>query len=103
MLPIQLDFGLVGLNGNKYFVEIEIYGTQNLLMFPEGVIATFRLFEIVESGEMDIIYLIDNHAPYGFHEHDQLPGNHESRNQLFVKTWEEAWRIFQTKYQEMIK
>ncbi len=35
--------------------------------------------------------MIDNHAPYGFHEHDELPENHESRVTIHVKSWQEAF------------
>lgn len=103
MLPVKLNFDITGLDGNEYFVSIEIYETENYLLFPEGVIATFRLFEIMENEEREIIYLIDNHAPYGFHEHNQLPENHEARNQLLVNTWQEAWKIFQAKYRGVTK
>lgn len=101
MLPIVNDYALTGSDGNEYFVEIEIYETENLVMFPEGVTATFRLFRINENGERELAYLIDNHAPHGFHEHDELPHNHESRTKIHVNNWADAWDIFQEKCQEI--
>ena len=103
LLPIELDFALTGTDGNEYFVEIEIFGTENLTMFPEGVTATFRLFKIDENGGRQIIYLIDNHVPHGFHEHDKLPDNHESRISIHVNNWQDAWDKFQATCREITK
>jgi hypothetical protein len=103
LLPIVIDYEIIGLNGNLYFVEIEIFESENLGVFSEGVNATFKLFKIDENGERQIIYLIDNHIPYGFHEHDRLPGNHESRSPIHVKSWQEAWVKFQEKCREKTK
>ena len=100
LLPVVIDYEFTGLNGNLYFVEIEVYETENLELFPEGVNATFRLFKIDENGERQIIYLIDNHAPYGFHKHNELPGKHKARNSIHVKSWQEAWDKFQAKCRE---
>lgn len=87
LLPVVIDYEFTGKNGILYFVEIEIYESENLELFPEGVNATFR-------------YLIDNHAPYGFHEHNELPDEHKARNPIHVKSWQEAWDKFQTKCRE---
>lgn len=78
----------------------EVYETKNLVMFPEGMNATFRLFKIDENGERQITYLIDNHAPHGFHEHDKLPENHESRKRIQVNNWQDAWDKFQEQCRE---
>jgi len=59
------------------------------------------LFKINESGEKELLYLIDNHAPYGFHEHDKLPSLHDSRINIHVKNWQEAWDKFQVKCREL--
>lgn len=102
LLPVNEIYILTGKDGKDYIVEIEIYETKNFAMFSEGVTATFRLFAIDENGAKKLIYLIDNHEPLGFHEHDELPDNHHSRNQLHVKNWQDAWRIFQAKFREKL-
>ena len=103
MLPVIADYAFTGNDGNEYLVSIEVYETENLSMFPEGVTGTFRLFQMSENGEKVLVYLIDNHAPYGFHEHDELPVNHFSRALIHVKNWQEAWEKFQVKCREMIE
>ena len=101
MLPVVNDYVFTGINGSEYFVEIEVYETKDLVMFPEGVSATFRLFKIDQNAERQLIYLIDNHAPYGFHEHDKLPVKHESRKSIHTVSWQDAWNKFQEKCREM--
>jgi hypothetical protein len=103
LLPVITDYAFTGTDGNEYVVEIDVYETQNLTMFPEGVSGTFRLFKLDQDGERKLIYLIDNHAPYGFHEHDELPENHESRVTIHVKSWQEAWDKFQARCLEITK
>jgi hypothetical protein len=103
VLPVITDYALTGADGHEYSVEVEVYETQNLTIFPEGVSGTFRLFKIDEEGLRQLIYLIDNHAPHGFHEHDELPENHESRLTIHVKNWQEAWDKFQVKCREITK
>lgn len=103
LLPVIADYVFTAKNGKEYSVEIEVYETENLAMFPEGVSGTFRLFEVDENGHRKLIYLIDNHAPYGFHEHDKLPEKHESRIKIHVKSWKNAWDIFQAKCGEITK
>lgn len=101
MLPVIKDYAFTGIDGTEYLVDIQVYETENVVMFPEGISGTFRLFKIYESGEKMLIYLIDNHAPYGFHEHYKLPDYHNSRVTIHVKGWQEAWEKFQAKCREM--
>lgn len=102
MLPINETYVFTGKDTSEYIVEIEIFVTDNLNMFPEGVSATFRLFVRDEGNGKTLVYLIDNHAPFGFHEHDELPYNRESRASLYVRNWQEAWNRFQEKFKEKL-
>lgn len=101
MLPVILDYAFTARNGFQYIVAIDVYETENTTMFPDGISGTFRLFKIKETGEKVLVYLIDNHAPYGFHEHDKLPANHDSRKKIHVKGWKDAWDKFQVKCREL--
>lgn len=87
MLPINETYVFTGKDASEYIVEIEIFVTDNLNMFPEGVSATFRLFVIDEGNEKLLVYLIDNH---------------ESRTTLYVRNWQEAWNRFQEKFKEKL-
>lgn len=102
MLPIILRYYLTGKTDASFLVEIDVHRTTNLEMFAEGVSATFRLLRVNSNGEKDLVYLIDNHAPFGFHEHDNLPDNHDSRVLINTNSWQEAWIKFQEKCREII-
>lgn len=78
-----------------YKVSIYVAETDDLKKYPEGVKAIFRLFRLNDEGNEELIILMDNHEPFGFHEHDKLPGEHDSREQLKTDDWKEAWNIFQ--------
>jgi hypothetical protein len=102
LLPVFVHYAFIGNDGSEYLVDIEVYETENLVMFPEGISGRFRLFRVDENMNKILVYLIDNHAPYGFHEHDELPLNHFSRITIHVKNWQEAWERFQIKCRELI-
>ena len=45
--------------------------------------------------------LIDNHEPFGFHEHDRLPEEHDSRKEICVDDWKDAWKEFEERMKEL--
>jgi hypothetical protein len=102
MLPIYEYYIFKGKNGCEYIAEIEIYETDNLNMFANGCSATFKLFLIIEDGTKQLIYLIDNHQPFGFHEHHDLPFNHNARKLIPLVDWQLAWNHFQKVCKELI-
>jgi len=92
--------------GRTCRVEVLIEQTSDFIKYPpEGKKCTFRLLR--ETGflddEFELVMLIDNHAPYGFHYHDKLPHHHDSRVKLMVFSWREAWIIFDQKVKELLK
>ena len=40
------------------------------------------------------VFLIDNHAPFGFHMHSSLPTDKDQRQSLNISTYEEAYKVF---------
>jgi hypothetical protein len=103
MLPVIFDYIFTGKDGREYLAEIDVFETTNIAIFPSGISGTFRLFRISGDGEKELIYLIDNHAPYDFHEHDKLPNNHDSRKTIHATNWQEAWTQFQLICREKTK
>ena len=94
---------LMGADGLEYKAEIEVYESANEEMFPEGVSATFLLFRLNKGGEKELVLLIDNHKPYGFHLHDEMPYKPEKRVLIETMSWQEAWKIFQKKCKRYLK
>ena len=67
----------------------------------EGVKSAFKVFKVNDSGEKELVILIDNHRPLGFHEHIGLP-EQEPRKEIHASNWQEAWEIFERKVKELI-
>lgn len=87
--------------GRLYRVSVYVAETDDLVKYPEGVKAIFRLFRLNHEGSEELVILLDNHEPFGFHEHDELPGKHDSRESIRTDDWREAWRIFQERCKEI--
>ncbi len=105
MKPIKKTSIAKSKNGELYKIDISIEETADLDMFPEGVKAVFRLLkqDADENNRTQLHVLIDNHKPYGFHSHDELPENHGFREPLHVMDWKKAWDIFQIKCKEILR
>jgi hypothetical protein len=59
--------------------------------FPTGIKAKFVMID--SEGNFPRL-LVDNHEPFGFHMHTQLPEDHSVRVELAVKDHGEAMDIF---------
>lgn len=105
MNPIERASIATGHDGFLYKIEISIKKHEDRESYPEGVKAIFRLFRLDrnENNEPELLVLIDNHQPFGFHSHDKLPTYHNSRTILHITDWREAWNIFQVKCKEILR
>ena len=78
----------------RYRVELKVFEVQKSERFPERIKVSFILIDVIAKVPR---LLIDNHAPFGFHVHEDLPNNKESRRQLPVSDYSEAleefWRL----------
>ena len=94
-------------SGQQFKLEIYIKDHGDSEKYPEGVKAIFRLTKLnmdeVGKGVSELMILIDNHAPFGFHSHDKLPEDHDFRTPLHMSDWKEAWGIFQEKCREVLR
>ena len=104
-LPLNQSFWIRDQQGLFYLVEISIVQTDDVEKYaPDGVKGVFKIFR--ESGDsinaFELILLIDNHKPLGFHIHNELPQNHESRKKLYVENWQDTWLIFSQKIKEIV-
>ena len=102
-LPIDREILKIDSSGDIYTIEVLIKQTEDLDKYPpEGIKAVFRILKNKTDGD-ELVLLIDNHRPIGFHEHDELPENHESRKKIDAETWQEAWLVFDVKRKEVIQ
>lgn len=71
----------------KYRVELKVLEVEPSNKHPEGIKVSFALIDAIKGVPR---LLIDNHAPFGFHVHTELPGNKDSRRNLPTKDYTEA-------------
>ncbi len=78
----------------RYRVELRVYAVGASKKYPEGIKVRFALVDVIEKVPR---LLIDNHAPFGFHVHTELPENKSSRQILETKDYlmalDEFWRL----------
>lgn len=105
MSPIKKSSITIGRDGFRYRIDISIEKHKDKDKYPEGVKAIFKLIrlDINNDGETELVILIDNHKPFGFHSHEKLPENQDYRMTLNTDNWNEAWDFFQTKCREILK
>jgi len=78
----------------RYRVELKVLAVEAAGKHPEGVKVSFVLIDVLQMAPR---LLIDNHVPFGFHVHEELPKNKESRRLLkttdYVEAMDEFWRL----------
>jgi hypothetical protein len=101
-LPIRRRRIALDRKGALCRIEVDITQTRNFAKYhPDGIKAVFKVIRETSEGEFEEVVLIDNHEPLGFHNHDGLPDNHDSREILCASDYQEAWAIFDKKIKEL--
>ena len=84
----------------KYRVDLKVYEIEVSSKHPEGVKVRFVL--INEENKTPRL-LVDNHAPFGFHMHTELPEDKNVRVQLPVNNHEDALQEFLQEVERIVK
>ena len=78
----------------RFRVELKVFGVVASQKHPEGVKARYALIDVVRQVPR---LVVDNHAPFGFHAHANLPEAPEDRKELKVQNYLEAldqfWKL----------
>lgn len=103
-LPITKRWICTDKLGRTCVVEVNIEQTTNTTLYPDGIKSVFKIKREKTAGDEDFeaVVLIDNHEPFGFHEHPKLPEKHDFRRSIHVSTWQEAWREFEKRIEEIL-
>ncbi len=84
----------------RFRAEVRVYEVQPSVKYPEGIKARFALID----GDRNVPRLVvDNHAPYGFHAHTNLPEDETTRVQLNVSNYLEAYDEFLSETERIIR
>ena len=97
MMNIQLPFKHERVLFDKKLADPKIYK-------PDGKKCVFRFIreQNVDGEDFEIVFLIDNHEPFGFHEHPKLPEEHDVREIIHASEWSQAWDIFDARTRELL-
>ncbi len=91
--------------GRTCVIAVNIELTCNRSLYPpDGVKSVFTIKREKYPGteDFELVLLIDNHAPFGFHEHPRLPVEHDFRRILHITTWQEAWNEFENRIEDVL-
>lgn len=101
-LPKRLVRIVPDRSGRLCRIEIVIKQTEDFKKYgPDGIKAVFKVIRQINDDDYEELVLIDNHEPLGFHYHDEIPKNHDSRKAICATTWQEAWDIFDKTVREL--
>lgn len=84
----------------RYRVELKIFEVDSSERFPNGIKVSFALLDLVNKVPR---LLVDNHAPFGFHVHTELPKNKQVRKPLAAQDYQEALDEFWRLVEEIVK
>ncbi len=104
-LPIHRQRLTTDRQGRICKIEVSIEQTADSNMYPpNGLKCVFKVLreKIKGDEEFEIVLLIDNHKPFGFHNHPKLPLVHDVRGVIHASSWDEAWHIFDKKVKELL-
>ncbi|MEK6627689.1 MAG: hypothetical protein AABY53_03615 [Bdellovibrionota bacterium] len=71
----------------RYRVELKVFEVSLNQKYPEGVKARFILIDVLNKVPR---LIVDNHAPFGFHVHANLPKEKNKRLRLETSNYLEA-------------
>lgn len=103
-MPIHKSWVDIDSRGRECKVDIMIEASNDLIKYPDGKKCVFRALREKHAGtqEFELVLLVDNHQPFGYHHHDSLPALHNSRKPISAKNWEQAWHIFKAKLKKVL-
>lgn len=78
----------------RFRVELKVFEVVPDDKYPKGIKVSFVLIDVIQKVPR---LLIDNHEPFGFHVHEELPENKNARRLLkvtdYVLALDEFWRL----------
>jgi hypothetical protein len=88
------------LRDGRFVVILNVYEVAKSKKFPEGIKAKFVLQNVADGVAR---LLVDNHYPYSFHMHTQLPHNHGHREILGTNDHKKALEVFLSEVERILK
>lgn len=81
----------LSLGDGRYRAIVKVYKVTSSVKFPDGIKAKFVLIDVYKGVPR---LVVDNHAPFGFHLHGELPSKKHKREPLQTTDYKEARELF---------
>lgn len=104
-LPIKKRWIGTDKSGRTCVIEVSVEQTTRTSLYPpDGIKSVFKIKREGTPGaeDFEVVVLIDNHEPFGFHEHPKLPVKHSYRKSIHVSDWKSAWIEFEKRIEEIL-
>lgn len=75
----------------RYEARIKVLKIPKSLKFPDGFKVSCVL---LDTATKNVRLVLDNHQPFGYHVHTELPHDKNVRQQIELKNYNEAIRFF---------
>ncbi len=85
---------------SRYNIVLYVLEVAVSQKFPMGIKAKFALIDVEKNIPR---LLLDNHEPFGFHMHTELPDNHDLRVELNVADHNAALDLFYQEVERILK
>lgn len=86
-----IEDGVAYFADGRFEARIKVLEVPKSLKFPDG----FKVSCVLLDTQTKTVRLVlDNHQPFGYHVHTELPHNKSARLQIDVKNYTEAIRFF---------
>lgn len=80
--------------------QVKVYEVAKSLKFPDG----FKIrCALIETRTGDLRVLLDNHEPFGYHLHTNLPKDRKARTSANVRNYQEAINLFFDEVEKVVK
>lgn len=82
---------VLSIADGRFKVQIKVLQVPRSLKFPDGYKVNCVLIDVDKRA---VLLLLDNHQPFGYHVHFEMPHNKSARRGVDVKSYAEAIRFF---------
>lgn len=86
-----IEDGVAYFADGRFEARIKVLEVPKSLKFPDGFKVSCVLLDTTTK---TVRLVLDNHQPFGYHVHTELPHNKNARLQIDVKSYTEAIRFF---------
>lgn len=82
---------VVSFADGRFEARVKVFEVPKSIKFPDGYKVSCVL---LDTATKNVKFVLDNHQPFGYHVHTELPHNKNVRLKIDVKNYAEAIQFF---------